>query len=132
MAEYTRYSVEPEDVPRRRRERKKKAAKSRSRAWLIVKLFIVALLLALRRRPRPAQVVGYPVLAAWMVASFFLELPMDYQSSGLVLITLAAALASDWSTPFVGHPEASGRPLGAGFPAASPASPRPARRLESG
>jgi hypothetical protein len=94
--------------------------------------FIVALLLALRRRPRPAQVVGYPVLAAWMVASFFLELPMDYQSSGLVLITLAAALASDWSTPFVGHPEASGRPLGAGFPAASPASPRPARRLESG
>jgi penicillin-binding protein 1A len=47
MAEYTRYSVEPEDVPRRRRERKKKAAKSRSRAWLIVKLFIVVLLLAL-------------------------------------------------------------------------------------
>ena len=46
MAEYTRYSVEPEDIPRRRRERKKKAAKSRSRAWLIVKLFIVALLLA--------------------------------------------------------------------------------------
>ncbi len=47
MAEYTRYSVEPEDVPRRRRERKKKATKSRSRAWLIVKLFIVALLLAM-------------------------------------------------------------------------------------
>ena len=47
MAEYTRYSVEPEDIPRRRRERKKKAAKSRSRAWLIVKLFIVAVLLAL-------------------------------------------------------------------------------------
>jgi penicillin-binding protein 1A len=47
MAEYTRYSVEPEDIPRRRRARKKKAAKSRSRAWLIVKLFIVALLLSL-------------------------------------------------------------------------------------
>ena len=47
MAEYTRYSVEPEDIPRRRRDRKKKAAKSRSRAWLIVKLFIVALLLAM-------------------------------------------------------------------------------------
>jgi penicillin-binding protein 1A len=47
MADYTRYSVDPEDVPRRRRERKKKAAKSRSRAWLIVKLFIVALLLAM-------------------------------------------------------------------------------------
>jgi penicillin-binding protein 1A len=47
MAEYTRYSVEPEDIPRRRRDRKTKAAKSRSRAWLIVKLFIVALLLAM-------------------------------------------------------------------------------------
>ncbi len=47
MAEYTRYSVEPEDIPRRRRERKKKATRSRSRAWLIVKLFVVALLLSL-------------------------------------------------------------------------------------
>ncbi len=47
MAEYTRYSVEPEDIPRRRRERKKKADKSRSRVWLIVKLFVVAVLLAL-------------------------------------------------------------------------------------
>jgi len=47
MADYTRYSVDPEDIPRRRRERKKKAAKSRSRAWLIVKLFIVALLLTM-------------------------------------------------------------------------------------
>ena len=28
MADYTRYSVEPEDIPRRRRERKKKQAKS--------------------------------------------------------------------------------------------------------
>lgn len=47
MADYTRYSVEPEDIPRRRRERKKKAAKSRGRTWLIVKLFIVLVLLAL-------------------------------------------------------------------------------------
>ena len=47
MAEYTRYSVDPEDIPRRRRERQKKKAKSRSRVWLVVKLFIVALLLAL-------------------------------------------------------------------------------------
>ena len=47
MAEYTRYSVEPEDIPRRRRERKKKKAKSRSRAWLVVKLFLVVLLLSL-------------------------------------------------------------------------------------
>ncbi len=47
MADYNRYSVEPEDLPRRRRERKKKRAKSKSRVWLIVKLFIVALLLSL-------------------------------------------------------------------------------------
>ncbi len=47
MPEYTRYSVQPEDIPRRRRERKKKQAKSRSRGWLIVKLFVVVLLLAL-------------------------------------------------------------------------------------
>ena len=47
MADYTRYTAEPEDIPRRRRERKKKQAKSRSRVWLVVKLFIVALLLSL-------------------------------------------------------------------------------------
>jgi len=47
MADYNRYSVEPEDIPRRRRDRQKKQAKSRSRVWLVVKLFIVALLLAL-------------------------------------------------------------------------------------
>ena len=47
MADYTTYSVEPEDIPRRRRERKKKQAKSRSRVWLAVKLFVVVVLLAL-------------------------------------------------------------------------------------
>ncbi len=47
MADYTRYSVEPEDIPRRKRERKKKQAKSRSRVWLAVKLFVVVVLLAL-------------------------------------------------------------------------------------
>ena len=46
MADYTRYSVEPEDIPRRKRERRKKKAKSRSRGWLIVKLFVVAVLLS--------------------------------------------------------------------------------------
>jgi penicillin-binding protein 1A len=47
MAEYTRYRVEPEDVPRRRRERKKKRARSTSRKWLFVKIFVVVLLLSL-------------------------------------------------------------------------------------
>ncbi|HEY5168296.1 MAG TPA: transglycosylase domain-containing protein, partial [Thermoleophilia bacterium] len=47
MADYNRYSVEPEDIPRRKRERRKKQAKSRSRVWLAVKLFVVVVLLAL-------------------------------------------------------------------------------------
>jgi penicillin-binding protein 1A len=47
MAEYTRYTVDPEDIPRQRRERRKKRAKATSRKWLWVKLFVVALLLAL-------------------------------------------------------------------------------------
>ncbi len=47
MADYTRYRVEPEDVPRRRRERKKKRARSTSRKWLFVKIFVVVVLLSL-------------------------------------------------------------------------------------
>jgi penicillin-binding protein 1A len=47
MAEYTRYRVEPEDIPRHRRERKKKRAKSASRKWLFVKIFVVVVLLAM-------------------------------------------------------------------------------------
>ncbi len=47
MADYTRYTAGPDDVPRHRRERRKKRAKSTSRKWLWVKLFVVALLLAL-------------------------------------------------------------------------------------
>ena len=47
MPDYNTYSVEPEDLPRRRRERQKKKAKARSRVWLAVKLFIVILLLGL-------------------------------------------------------------------------------------
>ena len=47
MADYNRYTVEPEDIPRRKRERRKKQAKSRSRVWLAVKLFVVVVLLAL-------------------------------------------------------------------------------------
>lgn len=46
MAKYKKYTVAPEDVPRRRRERKKKA-KARSRVWLVAKLLVVAVLLAM-------------------------------------------------------------------------------------
>jgi penicillin-binding protein 1A len=47
MAEYTRYRVDPEDLPRRRRERKQKRARSTSRKWLFVKIFVVVVLLSL-------------------------------------------------------------------------------------
>ena len=47
MADYTRYRVDSEDLPRRRRERKKKRAKSTSRKWLFVKIFVVVVLLSL-------------------------------------------------------------------------------------
>ena len=59
--------------------------------------FIVALLMALRRRPQSARTVGYSVLAAWMVGSLFLELPMDYQTTGPVLISLGAACVARWA-----------------------------------
>ena len=80
MADYNRYSVEPEDIPRRRRERKKKRAKSKSRVWLIVKLFIVALLLAL--------IAGLAV-AAGAIYALSRDLPSldDLQKSPLAVNT---------------------------------------------
>jgi len=47
MADYTRYRVDPEDIPLRRRERKKKRARSTGRKWLFVKVFVVVVLLSL-------------------------------------------------------------------------------------
>ena len=60
-------------------------------------LFIAASVLALRNRPPTARTLGYSVLAAWMVASVFIEVPRIYATSGVVLIVLAAAIAADWT-----------------------------------
>ena len=49
-------------------------------------LFILASALGLRTKPRGAQTVGYSVLATWMVAALFIEVPVVYGSAGLVLI----------------------------------------------
>ncbi len=65
--------------------------------FILWMLFIVASVLALRRRPQAAQTVGFSVLATWMVAALFIEVPVVYGSAGLVLIVLAAAIASDWT-----------------------------------
>jgi O-antigen ligase len=58
--------------------------------------FIAAILVGLRRTSHPAQVVGYSVLATWLVASMSLDAPRFYRPSGLVMFSLAAALAADW------------------------------------
>ena len=60
-------------------------------------LFILAVVLALRRQPRTARTIGYSVLVAWLVASIFLDVPNTYQATGLVVIALAAALRADWT-----------------------------------
>lgn len=64
--------------------------------FLLWTLFIVAVVLALRRRSLEARTVGYSLLAAWMVASLFIEAPAVYGSSAPVLIVLAATLVSVW------------------------------------
>jgi O-antigen ligase len=60
-------------------------------------LFILAAVVTLHGKPRPARTVGYSTLAAWMAASVFLDTPNTYQATGPLLITLAAALWSDWA-----------------------------------
>ena len=65
--------------------------------FLLWALFILAIAVALRRRTLEARMVGYSVLAAWLVASLFIEAPVVYGSAGPVLIVLAAALFGEWS-----------------------------------
>ncbi len=59
--------------------------------------FIVSSILALRRKSSSARTIGYSVLAAWMVASLFLEVPVAFRATALVLIVLAAAITADWT-----------------------------------
>jgi O-antigen ligase len=60
-------------------------------------LFIIAVVLVLRRRPQSARTIGYSVLAAWTVSNMFLDVPNTYQGTGPVLIALAAALRAQWT-----------------------------------
>ena len=59
-------------------------------------LFIGSTALALRKRSRSARTVGHSVLATWMVASMFLELPLVYAATGLTFVVLAITIAADW------------------------------------
>jgi O-antigen ligase len=60
-------------------------------------LFVLSVALALRRRPPSARMVGYSVLAAFLVANVFLELPTDKESTAPAFIMLAAACVGDWA-----------------------------------
>lgn len=69
-------------------------------------LFIGAILLALRRTSHAARTVGYSVMATWLVASLFLEVPQEWRPTGLVVFSVAAALTADWTSK--GYSLASG------------------------
>jgi O-antigen ligase len=60
-------------------------------------LFILSVVIALRRSPPPARTLGYSVLVVWMTASMFIEVPQAYGATGPVLIVIAAALWADWT-----------------------------------
>ena len=64
--------------------------------FILWALFIVSVALALRKRSRAARTVGYSVLAAWIVASLFIELPLVFAATGLALIALAVTIAAEW------------------------------------
>lgn len=59
-------------------------------------LFNLAIILALARRPWAARLVGYPILAVWMIASLSLSPPTAFVVSGPVLIAVAVAVVADW------------------------------------
>ena len=64
--------------------------------FLLWGLFTVASVLALRRKSSSARTVGYAVIAAWMAASMFIEVPKVYASTGLAIIVVAAAIGAEW------------------------------------
>jgi O-antigen ligase len=62
-------------------------------------LLLVALVIALRSRPRLPQSIGFGVLGAYAVGSLFLEAPTSFQTSAVPILAIVAALAADWTTP---------------------------------
>ena len=64
---------------------------------LIWGLFIVAAAVALRHRVRPARIVGYSMLATFVVASMSMSPPTSFRLAGPMLISIAAAIAAVWN-----------------------------------
>lgn len=58
-------------------------------------LFMAAVVLDLRRRPKGPRVLGTSIMAAFSAACLFLEVPTSFQTVALPSLFLVAALASD-------------------------------------
>ncbi len=66
---------------------------------VLTTMLLVALVAALRKRPRFPRSVGFGVLGAYAVGLLYLEAPTTFQTSVLPILVIVAALASDWSSP---------------------------------
>jgi O-antigen ligase len=66
---------------------------------VLTTMLLVALVAALRTRPRFPRSVGFGALGAYAVGSLFLEAPTTFETSVLPILVIVAALASDWTTP---------------------------------
>jgi O-antigen ligase len=60
-------------------------------------LLLVAVALALRRRPAAARTIGFGVFAALASGSLFLEPPTSFQTTALPAVVITAALVADWA-----------------------------------
>ena len=80
---------------------------------VLTTMLLVALVAALRTRPRFPRSVGFGALGAYAVGSLFLEAPTTFETSVLPILVIVAALASDWTTP----PRAGRRPADEEVPA---------------
>jgi hypothetical protein len=70
---------------------------------------LLAVALALRRRPAEPRILGLSVLLAFAVGSLFLESADSFQSSALPILVITAALAASWeSGPRGDAPAAAG------------------------
>lgn len=73
--------------------------------WGLLLLTVVA---ALRSRPPFPRAIGLAVFAVYVVGSLFAEPPTSFQTSGLAILVLVAALTSDWTSA---HERSDAAPL---------------------
>jgi len=66
---------------------------------VLTTMLLVALVAALRTRPRFPRSVGFGALGAYAVGSLYIEAPTSFQTSVLAILVIVAALVSDWTTP---------------------------------